>query len=391
MGENLTARILRAVFDNDGISRQELARRLPVSQAGVTKIIRKLTSCGLIGEKAEDAEGPGRPKVALTLCREAFFTVGVRLNRQYIRVQACDLGGRPLRRQETAIRSEAGTSEAMDAMRALVGGQLAAFPDRRCLGIGLAVPGPFSVKEQKILLMSGFAGWERVPLREEMEQAFHLPVAMEHDALCGALDEYVYGDCRSGDLLFIAADRGVGAGILTGGRPLRGVLGTAGECGHMSIDVHGERCPCGNRGCLELSASTGALVRRDGGSRSPEEILMAAVAGESRALAAFDAVSEALAAGIVSLIYLCNPAAVVVSDTLALPARRLRLNIQRLLNERLLPDIARRTRLIVRPPEPDCILRGAGALVLDRLFTDPDPMIRMLSEPISEKRKDDAR
>lgn len=91
----------------------------------------------------------------------------------------------------------------------------------------------------------------------------------------------------------------------------------------------------------------------------------------------FEETSRFLGVGIVNLVYTFNPKTIVVSDTLAIPSDLLYKNIDYMLKERLLPDIYHHTKLIVRPPDKDYMLCGANALVLRRLFTNPESLYKI--------------
>src|ERR1700750_1813415 len=84
-----------------------------------------------------------------------------------------------------------------------------------------------------------------------------------NDANRGALAEAAFGAARdAGDLIYLKVSSGIGAGLILNGRLYRGSGGLAGELGHVLVDPHGVVCRCGNRGCLETVAGTGALIDR---------------------------------------------------------------------------------------------------------------------------------
>jgi predicted NBD/HSP70 family sugar kinase len=107
------------------------------------------------------------------------------------------------------------------------------------------------------------SGISHIGLREILEQRFHLPVVVEDQARCLALLEGNRGTRRDGQpLLFLLLGSGVGAGILIGGELYRGSRGLAGEVGHLIVEEEGERCSCGNVGCLETVVSEPSILRR---------------------------------------------------------------------------------------------------------------------------------
>src|SRR6266571_6804000 len=130
-------------------------------------------------------------------------------------------------------------------------------------GIGVATPGPMDYKTGVILAPPNLPGWERVPLRDLFIEHFHIPVFVENDANAGGLGEHMFGAGRGcNNIVYLTISTGIGGGVIIDGKLLEGVSGTAGEVGHMTIDWHGERCPCGNLGCLEYIASGTSIARK---------------------------------------------------------------------------------------------------------------------------------
>ena len=111
-----------------------------------------------------------------------------------------------------------------------------------------------------------------VPLRAHLEQRFGVPVVIDNDATAAAIGEHLYGaGVGTSDMIMLTLGTGVGGGIITGGRPLRGASGAAAEIGHIIIDVNGPKCPanCPNHGCLEAYVAGPAMgARRACGGRA---------------------------------------------------------------------------------------------------------------------------
>ncbi len=129
-------------------------------------------------------------------------------------------------------------------------------------GIGVAAPGPLDNREGVLYSPPNLPSWKAVPLRELLSQQFHCPVYLENDANAAALGEYFYGAGQgSRDMVYVTVSTGIGGGVIANGQILEGANGTAAELGHITIDWRGERCSCGNIGCLEALASGTAIAR----------------------------------------------------------------------------------------------------------------------------------
>ena len=130
-------------------------------------------------------------------------------------------------------------------------------------GIGIAAPGPLNNKTGVVFAPPNMPGWNQVPLRDLFTEQFHMPIFVENDANAACLGEHMFGaGVGCANIVYLTISTGIGGGVIIDGKLFEGVSGTAGEIGHMTIDWHGERCPCGNIGCLEYIASGTSIARK---------------------------------------------------------------------------------------------------------------------------------
>jgi glucokinase len=176
--------------------------------------------------------------------------------------------------------------------------------------------------------------WRDVQLRRMVSEALDLPTHIENDANAAAYGEFAAGAARGfANAVLLTLGTGVGGGLVLGGELYRG-SGFAGEVGHMTIDLDGEECPCGNEGCLERLANADAVVRnarrlldegresalarpRDGGDLTADEVGRAASAGDRVALDALRETGLALGAGLANLVLVLAPDVIVIGGGVA--------------------------------------------------------------------------
>ena len=128
-------------------------------------------------------------------------------------------------------------------------------------GIGVGVPGFIRIKEGFITNSNNLPYLENYPVRDEIGRRLGAPVILENDANAAALGEKWMGAGRDvDDLVLLTLGTGIGGGIISGGRVIRGYVGMAGELGHITVVPSGNPCGCGNRGCLEKHASATAVT-----------------------------------------------------------------------------------------------------------------------------------
>lgn len=146
-------------------------------------------------------------------------------------------------------------------------------------------------------------------------------VAVDNDATCAAIAEWRRGAGRGHeDLVVVTLGTGIGGGIVTGGRLLRGAHGTAGEIGHLVVEVEGRRCGCGRRGCWERYASGTALADHarvaTGTAMSGPEVMAAARRGEDWALEVLGVFTDWVGRGLAALVNVVDPACFVIGGGL---------------------------------------------------------------------------
>jgi glucokinase len=176
-------------------------------------------------------------------------------------------------------------------------------------GIGVAVPG--NMDDGMIVNANNLPTLEGFPIRDRLEESLETAVLLENDANAAALGEKWMGAGRDvDDLVLLTLGTGVGGGIVSGGRILRGFRGMAGEVGHITVVPNGNPCGCGNRGCLEKHASAQAvsvMARLSGlGDLTSEECFRLAESGDEKAQAIFAAMGEALGIALAGLINTFN-------------------------------------------------------------------------------------
>ncbi len=171
--------------------------------------------------------------------------------------------------------------------------------------------------------------WRDVPFGSILSQELDLPVMVMNDVRAATWGEWLHGagrDCD--DLICLFVGTGIGGGVVSGGRMIKGCTNTAGEIGHITIDLHGPRCHCRNTGCLEAlaggwaiarnaqeaiesdpSAGAGILARAEGmlNGVTAKIVGEAAKAGDHLARHLMNEAAAAMCAGAVSLVNAFNP------------------------------------------------------------------------------------
>jgi len=191
--------------------------------------------------------------------------VGVDIGGTKIAVALGEAGGtvRARRRRPTdpSGRPEDDLARIADDVRAVVAEAGLALSD--VAAVGVTAPGPLDAEAGVVLLPPNLPGWRNVPIVSALRDALGVPVFLENDANAAALAEWHFGAGRGlRHMVYLTMSTGVGGGLVLDGRLYRGVLGSAGEIGHLPVEWEGEPCACGQRGCLEAYTGGAAWTRR---------------------------------------------------------------------------------------------------------------------------------
>jgi glucokinase len=191
------------------------------------------------------------------------IAIGVDLGGTNMRIAAVEDTGQVLQIVSTVTDVRRGRDYVIAEMCATIR-NLARESSSSCklLGIGVGIPGIIDLGTGTLHSAANLPGWSNYPVRSELENRLGVPVMLENDANCAALGEKWIGAGRGvEDLCMLTLGTGVGGGFVINGKPWHGMIGMAGEIGHMTVVREGISCPCGNTGCLEQYASATAIKR----------------------------------------------------------------------------------------------------------------------------------
>jgi glucokinase len=134
---------------------------------------------------------------------------------------------------------------------------------KQIAGLGIGAPGAVDFGSGTVIFAPNLEGWKDVPLKKELEKQLGVPVFVENDCNIAALGVYVSElKSKPKSMVGIFVGTGIGGGIIINGELYSGFGHTAGEIGHMVIDVNGPKCGCGNKGCFEALASRTAIFQQ---------------------------------------------------------------------------------------------------------------------------------
>jgi glucokinase len=189
------------------------------------------------------------------------YSIGLDLGGTNLRAAAIDSDGKMLDKIAGATNFTEGRAAVLSEIVAAIQELRKRHGVTGLAGIGIGVPGFILMKEGMITNSNNLPYFENFKIRDAIEQQLGTHVILENDANAAAFGEKWMGAGRNvDDLVLLTLGTGVGGGIISGGRIVRGSVGMAGELGHITVVPDGNPCGCGNQGCLEKHASATAVV-----------------------------------------------------------------------------------------------------------------------------------
>ncbi|MDO9408140.1 ROK family transcriptional regulator [Patulibacter sp.] len=314
-------RIVDALRSGAEVTRGELADRTGLSRATVSALVRDLERDGLValgtGEPAVGRTGR-RPEV-VRLTRRAGAVLGVDFGHEHVRVAVSDLAGNVLCARSARADVDRGMESALAVARRLsdLVAEEAGVDRSELLACGAGVPAPVDRATGRIGSTSLLPSWSGTTLTAALEQVLEMPVVVDNDANLGALGEQAAGAARGvDDAIYVKVSSGVGAGLISGGRLLRGSTGIAGEIGHVAVVPNGVPCRCGGRGCLETIASAPAvrrqLLQTTGHALPGDDLLRALSDGDPRVTRLLADAGRSIGRVLAAACHLLDPAVIVL-------------------------------------------------------------------------------
>ncbi len=255
------------------------------------------------------------------------WAIGVDLGGTKVDVAGVEASGKLRQRIRRPTQTERGPAAVKADLVAAIG-TIKNSSSLLPVGVGVGVAGQIDSRNGRVLFSPNLR-WEDEPFQEDLRQALGLPVVVTNDVRAATWGEWLHGagqGCR--DLICLFVGTGIGGGVVSGGQVLSGCSNSAGELGHITIDLNGPTCRCGKRGCLEALAGGWAIARRaqeliaeDPGAGAflldiaagkleavtAERVAQASLKGDPLALRIIDEAATAMAAGAASLVNAFNP------------------------------------------------------------------------------------
>jgi N-acetylglucosamine repressor len=362
--------ILRTIYDYDAISRAEVARLTRLTRTTVSDVVANLIERELVEEVGHGISSGGRQPIMLRVIDDSRHLIGISLMNGELSGATINLRGAIRQRARRTLRRNEADSVLAQIYEII--DELTEAAASSLLGIGISTPGLMDVSAEVVRRAVNF-GWQNLQLKSLIQSRYQLPVYMGNVAHMAALAEYTFGGGQHREnLVVVHIGHGIGAGIILQGELFHGDAYGAGEIGHAVVVEQGQLCNCGNYGCLETVADCRAIVRRAqqlaGTSKviDFEQVVQASHRGDPAVGQIIEEVGRYLGMAVAQLVSILNIERIVITGPIARFGQPLRDVVAREMLRRSLPTLAQSTEVVVAEEQPDTVLLGISALLLNQ-------------------------
>ena len=381
--------VLTLIRTHQPLSRADLSRLMDTNRANITALVKDLLEEGIVRDGAvgnESKRGRRPTYLYLNSHRRCAVAVDIRATRTYLMMT--DMIGKQLGN----IVSFPTEFEPEKFIKTLAMNLRQILADNRgigaCDGIGVVVPGMTDSKTGRVINAPAL-GWRDLDLLALFRTEFeNIPIYIENSGKACALsqiwatrsDNHIHDD-----QVFVSVSDGVGVGVVINGELMRGKHNTAGEFGHLPLNVDGLPCLCGANGCWEAYVSNLATISRYFGKNLSEkkrvladtanftidDLIKRARSGESKALAALHSTARYLGLGLSSIINAIDPSQIYLGGEITEAWDLIEPQVREAIKERTLTKELGETAIRIVPAIEYPRLRGAVALVTAPAFAAP--------------------
>lgn len=346
------ASIYKVIEQNAPISRVKIAKISHLAPASVTKITRYLIESGIITETERQASTGGRCAISLAPNSDNISVIAIKIGRNLLYLSSYNLSGQKSVDKRIKIGNRTGNlllSFLQHEIKKLIDDERE--QGNKISAMSVTLSGLINPKEGRVIY-TAFNKLSNVALVDLLEEAFNIPTFIGNHTRALALAEHYFGATQDNqDSIVITIHHGVGSGIIVQGKELLGANFNIGEIGHIQVNRAGNKCHCGNFGCLETEVSDNVIIEKvqqaiDAGETSPfgnktfniDNIYQAAANGDKLCDGIVSEAASYLGKTVAMLVNMLNPEKIVIVGKITTVQNTLFNKIQECIVHQSLPD-----------------------------------------------------
>ena len=365
-------------------TRAQLAKATGLARSTVAARVDELMRSGLITPVADAASTGGRPPSQFALNPAARLVLAADIGASHATVAVLDLAATVLAERteplDVALGPERVLTRVVELAQDLLAESGRGLVDVGAVGIG--VPGPVEHSTGRPVNPPIMPGWDRFDVPGWMAQHLDVPVLVDNDVNIMALGERTRAWPGVEHLVYVKVATGIGAGVISGGRLVRGAQGVAGDIGHVRVARGSDvPCTCGNRGCLEALASGPAIARelRAMGidAASGNDVVDLVKHGNIDAIQAVRQAGRDIGEVLTACVSLMNPSVIAIGGSMSRVGEHLIAGVREVVYTRSTPLATEHLAIVQSAAADHAAVLGAGILAIDHALS-PDALQRIV-------------
>ncbi|WP_195958765.1 ROK family transcriptional regulator [Clostridium saudiense] len=381
--------VLKVIRDNGSLSRADVAKITGLTPASVTNITKMLIEDEYLVECKVGQSSGGRPPIMLELNPNARYVIGISIGVGMIDVVITNLSAEIILKKSIEINEERYDydfvfKELVKLINEVI--ECSKIEKEKILGAGVALHGIVNSRTG-MSIYSPYYGWKEINIKEALENELNLGVYVDNDVRAMALGESWFGITKDiSNFVTLNISNGIGAGIIINNKPYYGVDFSAGEIGHIVVEGDGDKCNCGNYGCLETVASNNNITKKaiklikqgtnsvlkelkaDINQLTIEDISEAAKLEDELAISIIKEAARYIGIAITNLINILNPTSIVVVGEIFENTFYAIETLNEIVKNRGMKLSSENVRIIKSMLGRDAAVVGATTLVIQEIF-----------------------
>ena len=381
--------VLKVIRDNGSLSRADVAKITGLTPASVTNITKMLIEDEYLVECKVGQSSGGRPPIMLELNPNARYVIGISIGVWMIDVVITNLSAEIILKKSIEINEERYDydfvfKELVKLINEVI--ECSKIEKEKILGAGVALHGIVNARTG-MSIYSPYYGWKEINIKEALENELNLGVYVDNDVRAMALGESWFGITKDiSNFVTLNISNGIGAGIIINNKPYYGVDFSAGEIGHIVVEGDGDKCNCGNYGCLETVASNNNITKKaiklikqgtnsvlkelkaDINQLTIEDISEAAKLEDELAISIIKEAARYIGIAITNLINILNPTSIVVVGEIFENTFYAIETLNEIVKNRGMKLSSENVRIIKSMLGRDAAVVGATTLVIQEIF-----------------------
>lgn len=380
MPSNLNAGGVGQIFQmlRDGVprTRAELAKSSGLARSTVATRVDELMRLGLVTPVADATSTGGRPPSQFALNPAAKVVVAADIGASHTTVAITDLAGTILVQRTERIAVSLGPEPVLSWMVDVATELIAeaGLTRDQVAAVGVGVPGPVAHSTGRPAKPPIMPGWDDFDVPGWVQQHLEVPVLVDNDVNISALGERAAVWPHTDHLIFVKVATGIGAGIISDGRLLRGAQGIAGDLGHVRVPRGADvPCHCGNTGCLEAIASGPAIARSLSAqgieAADGDDVVDLVTGGSLEAIQAVRQAGRDLGEVLMASVSLLNPSVIAIGGSMARVGEHLIAGVREVVYTRSMPLATEHLVIVQSGAAGEAAVRGASMLAIEHALS----------------------